>query len=106
MKTENSTNRLFSAEDGNQQSRLAPVISCDNIEISIESILRMNRQQLGEIYALEIERKLPMEHYANLNQILLTKYKSSGLNYIKELAWSILAHNQIDKSYFLLAQRN
>jgi len=27
MKTENSTNRLFSAEDGNQQSRLAPVIS-------------------------------------------------------------------------------
>ena len=58
--------------------------------ITTESIKKLNRAQIADLYAIEITKEHPMPYYAKINRIILTKYKNSGLIYIKELAWKIL----------------
>lgn len=58
--------------------------------IKLENIVKLNRQEIAKLYAAEIEKNLPMEHYAAINKEILKKYSNAGLIYIKEMAWEIL----------------
>jgi len=71
------------------------IVKNNAIKITLETIKLLNRNEIAEIYAEEIKKQLPMTHYADLNKIILTKYKNSGLVYIKELAWKNINNTEL-----------